>query len=77
MIPGLLFEQGCLGFLEAVKSIGCVGVLGLVRMNKEGFLAVLDFDVGVWDTWLEVQDGVGIEAECGKDAGYFGILDCV
>jgi hypothetical protein len=53
-----LIEQGGLGFLEAVEGFGRRWVFGLVRMDQEGFLAVLDLDVGVGDSWLEVKDGI-------------------
>jgi len=51
-------EQGGLGFLEAVEGFGRRWVFGLVRMDQEGFLAVLDLDVGVGNSWLEVKDGI-------------------
>lgn len=54
-------------FLEAVEGIWREGVLGLVRMDEEGFGAVDFLDVGFGDTWLETKDGVGIEAEDGAD----------
>jgi hypothetical protein len=53
-----LIEKGGLGFLEAVEGFGRRWVFGLVRMDQEGFLAVLDLDVGVRDSWLEVKDGI-------------------
>jgi len=53
-----LIEQGGLGFLEAVEGFGRRWVFGLVRMDQEGFLAVLDLDVGVGNSWLEVKDGI-------------------
>jgi hypothetical protein len=56
-----------LRFLETVEGIWREGVLGLVRMDEEGFGAVDFFDVGFWDTWLEAEDCVGIEAEDGTD----------
>ena len=39
---------------ESVEGIRCSGVLGFIRVNQEGFLAILDFDVAFWDTGLEV-----------------------
>jgi hypothetical protein len=53
-----LIEQCGLGFLEAVEGFGRRWVFGLVRMDQKGFLAVLDLDVGVRDSWLEVKDGI-------------------
>jgi hypothetical protein len=55
-----LVEQGGLGFLEAVEGIGRRGVFGLVGMDEEGFLAVLDLDVRVWNAWLEVKDCIAV-----------------
>jgi hypothetical protein len=53
-----LIEQCGLGFFEAVEGFGRRWVFGLVRMDQKGFLAVLDLDVGVRDSWLEVKDGI-------------------
>ena len=43
-------------------------------MDEEGEGAVLGFDLGRGDPWLEVEDGVGVEAEGGEDAGDFGVF---
>jgi hypothetical protein len=50
-------------FLEAVECVGRFGILGLVWMDEEGFLAVGFYDVGFGDARLQVQDRVGVEAE--------------
>ena len=34
----------------------------------------MEFDVGVWDAGLEVEDGVGVETEGVEDSLDFGVL---
>lgn len=74
---GALFGVLELGlrFLEAVEGGGGEGVGGLVRVDEEGEFAVLDFDLGVRDARLEIEDGVGVEFEGFEDAVNFGILE--
>ena len=48
---------------QTVKGICRIGVLGLVGMNEERFLAVGLLDILFGDTWLEVEDIVGVCAE--------------
>ena len=43
-------------------------------MDEEGEGAVLSFYLGVWDTGLEIEDGVGVELELFEDAVDFGVL---
>jgi hypothetical protein len=43
-------------------------------MDEEGFHAVAFFDVVIWDTGLEVEDGIGIQTEGFEDAIDFGVL---
>ena len=69
-----LVEEGGLGFFEAVEGVGGARVGGFVGVDEEGRFAVLDFYVGVWDARLQVEDGVGVEAEGGQDAVDFGVL---
>lgn len=44
-------------------------------MDQEGFLAVVFFDVAVWDARLEVQDVIGVCTEGGEDAFDLGVLE--
>lgn len=44
-------------------------------MDEEGFLAVGDFDLGLWDTGLKVEHCVGIEPKGFEDSINFGILE--
>jgi hypothetical protein len=57
-----------LGLLEAIEGIGSELILGLVGMDEEGFGAVDFLDVVVWDTGLEVEDSVSVEAKDAADA---------
>jgi hypothetical protein len=43
-------------------------------MDQQRFLAVDGFDVGVWNTRLEVKYGICIEAEGFEDTINFSIL---
>ena len=63
-----------MGFFKAVESFGGEWILGLVRVNEQGLLAVLHFYVGIGDTRLEIEDGVGVETKCGEYAIDLGIL---
>lgn len=54
----LLIEESCLGLFQPIESIGRGRVSGLVGVNEERLLAVLYFDVFLWDTGLQVQDSV-------------------
>jgi hypothetical protein len=52
-----------LRFLQAIEGIWCQRILGFVRMDEKGFVAVGLLDVGLWDTWLEVENCIGVEIE--------------
>jgi hypothetical protein len=54
----LLVQKSSLRFVELVEGIGRSGVLGFIGVNEEGLLAVLDFDVLLRYTGLDVKDGV-------------------
>lgn len=43
-------------------------------MDEQRFCSVDFLDVGIGYTWLEVEHGVGIEAEGAQDTIDFGIL---
>lgn len=45
-------------FLEAIKSIGGGRILRLIGVDEKGLFAVLDFNVGFGDTWLEIKDRI-------------------
>ena len=55
-------------FFESVEGVWGGGVFGFVWVDEEGLFAVADFDVGVWDAGLEVEDCIGVEFEGFEDA---------
>jgi len=70
----LFVEKELVRFCEAVEGVGGGGVGCFVGMDEQGFLAVHFYDVGGGETGLDVEDGVGVEAEGFEDAVYFGVL---
>ena len=74
MVARRFFEERGLGFFEAVERFRGMGVGRLVRMDQERLFAVLDLDVRVGHAGLEIEHGVGIEAEGGEDTFDLGVL---
>ena len=56
----LLVHELRLRLLEPVKGVGRERVLALVRVDEERLFAVRDFDVGLGDAGLEVEDCVSV-----------------
>ena len=56
-------EEGGLGFVETVECVGGRGIGCFVGVDEEGFLAVLDFYVGVGHAGLEVKDCVAVKED--------------
>jgi hypothetical protein len=71
----LLVHELRLRLLQPVEGVRGARVLGLVRVDEEGLLAVADLDVALGDARLQVEDGVGVEAEGLEDAVDLGILE--
>lgn len=53
---------------ETIEGIGSPSVLGLIRMYKEGLLAVGLYDVGFRNTGLEIEDIIGVVLESFEDS---------
>jgi hypothetical protein len=55
-----LVHELSLRFLEPVECIWGLWVLGFVGMDEEGLDAIAFLDIGFGDTWLEIEDCIGI-----------------
>ena len=64
----LLVHELRLSFLQPVERIGCLGVLGLIRMDQEGFDAIAFLDVGLGHTGLEVENCIALNWLAGWQA---------